>query len=81
MKYAGCPITWSSKMQAETALITTEAEFIALSEGLRRIIPLIGLVEEMQEQGVDMLSGQAEVKCKMFEHNSVGLSIATLQKI
>ena len=33
-------------MQTETTLSTTEAEFIALGEGLRIIIPLIGLMEE-----------------------------------
>jgi len=34
IKYAGYPIMWASKMQTETALSTTEAEFIALCEGL-----------------------------------------------
>jgi len=31
--YAGCPLTWLSKMQTETALSTMEAKFIALSKG------------------------------------------------
>jgi len=39
-------------MQTEMALSTTEAEFIALSEGLQTIIPIMSLMEEMQEQGV-----------------------------
>jgi len=69
------------QVQTETALSTTEAEFIALSEGLRTIIPLIGLMEEMQEQGVGVLHGQADVKCKVFEDNSGALTIATLPKI
>jgi len=30
--YAGCPLTWSSRMQTETALSTTEAKFIAHSD-------------------------------------------------
>jgi len=81
VRYAEFPITWSSKMQTETALITTEAEFIALSEGLRRIIPLIGLMEQMQEQGVGVLSVQAEVKCKIFEDKSCALAIAKLPKL
>jgi len=32
--YAGCPLTWSSKMQTEMALSTKEAKLIALSKGL-----------------------------------------------
>ena len=34
IKNYGCPLTWDIKMQTEMALSTTEAEFIALSEGL-----------------------------------------------
>ncbi len=33
--YAGCPMHWSSKMQTEIALSTTEAEYIALSQAMR----------------------------------------------
>jgi len=40
--------------------------------GLRTMIPLIGLIDD---------SRQAEVKCKLFEDNSGGLIIATLPKI
>ena len=32
--YAGCPITWSSKLQTLMALSTTEAEYITLSSAL-----------------------------------------------
>ena len=32
INYAGCLITWASNMQTETALSTTEANFITLSE-------------------------------------------------
>eukprot|EP00980_Cylindrotheca_fusiformis_P023216 scaffold10228_cov101-Cylindrotheca_fusiformis.AAC.1 len=31
VKYAGCPIVWSSKLQSIIALSTTEAEYMALS--------------------------------------------------
>jgi hypothetical protein len=33
--YAGCPIFWQSKRQAEMALSTAEAEYIAISQALR----------------------------------------------
>jgi hypothetical protein len=50
--FAGCPVAWTSKLQTEFALISTEAEFIVLSEGLRSTIPLIGMVTEFREKRV-----------------------------
>ena len=47
--YSGCPVTWASKMQMEVALSTTQAELIAMSEGLRAAIPLMNLIEEAAE--------------------------------
>ena len=32
--YAGCPITWGSKLQTEIAMSTTESEYIALSSAM-----------------------------------------------
>ena len=45
IKYAGCPITWASKLQTEIALSTTEAEYIALSQAMRYIIPLMTMTD------------------------------------
>ena len=45
--YANCPILWVSKLQTEIALSTTEAEYIALSQAMRDLIPLMTLVEEV----------------------------------
>jgi len=56
-------------MQTETALSTTEAEFIALSKGLRTTIPIMNLMEKLQEQGVSMMNSKAEIKCKVFKDN------------
>ena len=49
LTYAGCPLTWCSKLQSEIALSTTEAEYIALSQALREVIPLITLLNEINE--------------------------------
>jgi hypothetical protein len=39
--YAGCPLIWVSKLQTEGALSTTEAEYTALSQSMRELIPLL----------------------------------------
>ena len=44
--YAGCLITWGSKLQTEIALSTTESEYIALSSAMREVIPFLGLTKE-----------------------------------
>ena len=46
--YAGCPIFWSSKLQIEVALSTAEAEYIAMSQATRVVLPMIELMKEIQ---------------------------------
>ncbi len=43
---------WASKMQTEIALSSTEAEYIALSQSMREVQPLMVLIEEVQERGI-----------------------------
>ena len=45
--YAGCPLIWGSKLQSYIALITAEAEYIALSQLLREVIPAMNLMMEL----------------------------------
>jgi hypothetical protein len=40
--YAGCPCVWELKLQTEVTLSTMEAEFIALSQAMIELIPLLG---------------------------------------
>jgi hypothetical protein len=51
--YAGCPMLWASEMQMDIALPSTEAEYIALSQSMREVLPFIALIEEVQERGPD----------------------------
>ena len=44
--YANCPIVWASKLQTETALSTTESEYMSLSSALRETILLMQLINE-----------------------------------
>ena len=47
--YGNCPVIWCSKLQTEIALSTTEAEYIAFSQCIRDIIPLIELLKELRK--------------------------------
>ncbi len=50
--FAGCPILWTSRVQSEVALSTTESEYIAILNATREVLPLIKLVDELQDKGV-----------------------------
>jgi hypothetical protein len=45
--FAGCPILWTSKLQTEVALSTTEAEYIAQSQAMWDLIPMQALLTEI----------------------------------
>jgi len=78
--YAGCPILWTSKMQSIIALSTTEAEYIALSEAIREVIPIMELMVELQARGV-MHYCIPQVKCTVFEDNSGAVELANVPKM
>ena len=53
IQYAGCPITWASKLQTLTALLTMEAKYVALSMAMQEQLPLINLLKEIVAHNVD----------------------------
>ena len=77
--YAGCPIHWISKLQSEVALSTTESEYIALSQALRDVIPMMTLLEEI-DSIFQVHKPTPKVHCKVFEDNNGCISLATQQK-
>ncbi len=79
--YAGCPITWASKLQSQTALSTTEAEHIAMSMALRDIIIIMDLIQEMKECHIPVIHSKPYVNCKVFEEDSGALELARLPKL
>ena len=81
VRFAGAPITWASKMQTITALSTTEAEYIALSTSLREVIPLMGILKEAREHGINIRDIPPKVHCTVFEDNSGALELARLPKM
>jgi hypothetical protein len=79
--HAGCPISWASKLQSQVALSTTEAEYIAMSQALRHVIPVMNLLQEMRERDFQVICAEPYVYCKVFEDNSGALELARLPKL
>ena len=68
LMYAGCPINWVSKLQTEIALSTAEAEYIAFSQSLREVIPLMSMVKELQ-QSFPIEITNPDFNCTVHEDN------------
>ena len=79
--YAGCPVIWASKLQSQVALSTTEAEYIAMSQSLRDVLPIMFLIAEIKERGFRVIATVPNVFCKVFEDNSGALELARLPKL
>lgn len=79
--YASCALFWHSKLQGEIALSTTEAEYIALSEAMREVIPAMDLVTEMRRRGFGENVGKPIVKCTAFEDNEGAIALAKTPKL
>jgi hypothetical protein len=74
--YMGCPLLWKSQLQTEIALSTTEAEYICLSQALRKVIPLMEIVREMKALGYNTGDTTPNIRCTLFEDNSGALALA-----
>ena len=73
--YAGCPIHFVSKLQTEITLSTSEAEYIALSQALREVIPLMNLMEEINST-FPVFLGAPEFICTVHENNQSRIKMA-----
>ena len=79
--YAGCPVTWASKLQTLTALLTTEAKYIALSTACQELIPMLELMKEMHSYDIKSHPARLKIHCKVFEDNSGALEMAHTPKL
>ena len=75
INYSGCPILCVSKMQTEIALSTMEAEYIALSQSMRDLIPLKGILNELSGL-LNVKSGTPITHSSVFEDNNGALELA-----
>jgi len=72
---------WASKMQTEIALSTTEAEYIALSQSMREVLPIMWLLQEAHDYGIPVLTNPPKIHCKVFEDNAGAIEIAKVPKM
>lgn len=73
--YYNCPVLWVSKLQSEICLSTVEAEYVALSQTMRDVIPFMDQTEEFKN-----IYGHKDEKpmihCTLFEDNNGALELA-----
>ncbi len=79
--YTSFPIIWASKLQSQTALSTTEAEYIAMSMALCNIIPIMDLIQEMKDRHIPVICSKPYITCKVFQDNAGALESARLHKL
>ncbi len=77
--YANCPIYWASCLQTEIALSTAEAEYIAMSSALRKVIPLMTLIKELHTIFL-MHINTPNFFCKVHEDNQPAIRMAISDK-
>jgi hypothetical protein len=76
---SGCPVVWSSKLQTDIATSTMEAEYNALSQAMREVLPfknLVGIVARHVGYTDDMVT---TMKVTVWEDNAGALSLANLE--
>jgi hypothetical protein len=78
--FASCPFLWSSKLQTEIALSTTEAEYIAMSQATRDLIPMRALLHEFS-QAIKLIVGDTITYSTIFEDNQGCVELANAPKL
>jgi hypothetical protein len=76
-----CPLLWVSKLQTEISLSTTEAEYIALSQAMRELLPMRCLLQEIGKRLKMKFVQPTMLHSTVFEDNNGALSLATAPKI
>jgi hypothetical protein len=78
--FASCPILWSSKLQTEIALSTTEAEYIAMSQATHDLIPMRDLLLEFSK-ATKLIDGDTITHSTIFEDNQGCVELANAPKL
>ena len=76
-----CPILWVSKLQTEIALSTMEAEYIALSQSMRDILPMRGTLNDVGRCFGLVTNKKPITKSTVFEDNNGARTLATVPRL
>lgn len=79
--YQGCLLYWSSKLQTEVTLSTTEAEYVCLSQSLRTTLSLMRFFKELQKRIPSMSRQKPVVHCTAFEDNMGTIELSKSPKM
>ena len=72
----GVPVTWSSKLQTEIATSTMHSEYIALSTGMRELLPVTDNFHEICDALKIQRSNDSKV-VRVYEDNEGALKLAS----
>ena len=79
--FNGCLVFWSSKLQTEIALSTTEAEYICLSQTLRTTKYLMRFLREVSKNLPEFQPKKPIFRCTVFEDNNGAIELAKSPKL
>jgi len=77
----GCPVLWSSKLQAEITLSSTAAEYVAFSMAMRELLPMRVLLQELATKLNFPSIANSLVRSTVFEDNQGCLSLVNVPKM
>ena len=84
VKLGGCPVFWKSQLQSSIALSTAEAEYVALSQSLRVLLPMQELLNEIITH-VDVPPEfhvvDSTIRATVFEDTNSALQLATTHRV
>ena len=84
IKLGGCPVFWKSQLQSSVALSTAEAEYVALSQSVRVLLPMQDLLLEIIHHvnvPAEFSSVDSTVRATVFEDNNSALQLATNHRV
>ena len=84
IKLGGCPVFWKSQLQSCIALSTAEAEYVALSQSLRVVLPMKEMLLEIMEHvdvPSDLKGMKSTIRATVFEDNNSALALATTHRV